>query len=474
MLLVYLNFKPTKMKKILLFLTLCFTIPCLSQDVNGDWYGALNVYGSVLPLEMHIDGNKKDLTGTLDSPSQKSFGMELSELSVKKKMLHFKVAAVNVEYTGIITTDGIEGTFTQNGLDFKLNFTKEKPIPVVATRTQTPAKPYPYTVENVSFKNKEANITLAGTLTLPKEGNNFPVVVLISGSGAQDRDETMLDHKPFLVLSDYLTRKGIAVLRYDDRGTAESGGDFDGATSYDFANDANAAVEYLMSRSEINKDKIGLIGHSEGGMIAPLVATLNDNVDFLVLMAGVGVRGDKLLIKQQELLLASAGQKPKDIETLASINRGAYDIVIATETLDDQKEQLTTYFSEKFEGYPISLVPNGIDKEGFAELQVASVSNVWMREFMRFTPNIYLEKVKCPVLILNGTKDLQVDATQNVTAIEKALTTGGNTTFTTHKFENLNHLFQECKTGDPSEYGKIEQTIAPVVLSTIQTWISSL
>lgn len=462
------------MQKLLLILALCFTIPCLSQNVNGDWYGSLDVYGSVLPLELHIAGDKKELKGTLDSPSQKSTGMELSEVSLKKKMLHFKVAAVNVEYNGIVTNEGIEGTFTQNGLDFKLNFSKVKPIPEIVKREQTPSKPYPYLSENVIFENKEANIKLAGTLTLPKEGSNFPVVVLISGSGAQDRDETMLDHKPFLVLSDHLTRNGIAVLRYDDRGTAESEGDFNAATSYDFANDASAAVDYLLTRTEIDTNKIGLIGHSEGGMIAPLIATQNANVDFIVLMAGVGVRGDELLLKQQSLLLKSAGQKQEDITTLEKINSGAYAIVNATETLEDQIEELTTYFSEKFEGYPISLVPNGIDKERFAELQVASVSTPWMRGFMRFTPNVYLEKVTCPVLILNGTKDLQVDAAQNVTAIEYALKSGGNTLYTTHKFENLNHLFQEAKTGDPSEYGKIEQTIAPIVLSTIESWINKV
>jgi len=297
-------------------------------------------------------------------------------------------------------------------------------------------------------------------------------VVLITGSGPQNRDEELMGHKPFLVLSDYLTRNGIGVLRYDDRGCYESKGDFSKATTSDFATDVDAAVTYLKTRKDINLKKIGLIGHSEGGIIAPMVAASRKDICFIVLMAGTGVPGADILLLQQELIGRASGMKEEKLKETKEINRGLYDIIINPKDTTTLTIQMTEYLKLKMKDSPD--IPKDADPDKIIKQEIAQLTSAWMLNFIRYNPAPMLEKVKCPVLAINGSKDLQVPPDVNLPAIEKALKTGGNNKSTVKELPGLNHLFQECKTGSPNEYAGIEQTLSPLALETISNWIKTV
>ena len=337
-------------------------------------------------------------------------------------------------------------------------------------RPQDPIKPYPYYSEEVTFINSKAGITLAGTLTLPSKEGKFPVVVLITGSGPQNRDEELLGHKPFLVLSDYLTKNGIAVLRYDDRGIAESKGDFRTSTTADFADDASAALAYLQTRKEINPKKIGLMGHSEGGVIAPMVASTNKAVAFIVLLAGTGIPGDTLLLMQKALIERAEGATETEVEAGQTANKGAFEIVRNAKSIEQLKTDLTLYYQQIEDKKPTTEDEKAtFDQE--KQAIVDQLTNPWMQYFIKYDPATALEKVKCPVLAINGAKDLQVPPKENLTAIKTALAKANNKTVTTKVFPNLNHLFQECTTGSPSEYADIQQTFSPTAMTMVTEWI---
>jgi fermentation-respiration switch protein FrsA (DUF1100 family) len=365
----------------------------------------------------------------------------------------------------------IAGTFKQGGQSFPLNLSKTKIEKEKLLRLQEPTKPYPYHSEDISFTNEKAGITLAGSLTLPTKEGVYPAVILISGSGPQNRNEELMGHKPFLVLSDYLTKNGIAVLRYDDRGTAMSKGDFKAATTADFALDVEAAIDYLKTRKEIDKKKIGLIGHSEGGLIAPMVASQSKDVAYIVLLAGTGIPGDQLLLLQQKLVGKASGISDADLQKNEASNRAAFDIVKKSKSPEQLTSDLTKYIAQVVTENPSAAKPAGMSNEDFIKLQVTQITSPWMQYFIKYDPAPALQKVKCPVLALNGEKDLQVPPKENLGAIKTALTKGGNKKATIIELPNLNHLFQECKTGSPTEYANIEQTISPTALIEIVNWL---
>ena len=319
-------------KKLLFsFVLTLFALSLSSQDIVGVWSGKLNVMNKELTIVFNIDITELGYSVTMDSPDQGAYGIPCDEVSFDNNRFNISIKTLGVSYSGKLNVDKIEGQFTQSGMNFPLtlNRTADKPIP--PNRPQEPQEPYPYYTEDLTFENKKEGITLAGTLTLPSDKGKHPVVVLISGSGAQDRNQEIMGHKPFLVIADYLTRNGIGVLRFDDRGTAQSGGDFDSATSENFANDVEAAVEYLLSRNDIDKKKVGLIGHSEGGIIAPIVAERNKKVSFIVLLAGTGVRGDELLMKQTRTIAKASGVPDEILDQTGKINRAFYDIILKSD-----------------------------------------------------------------------------------------------------------------------------------------------
>lgn len=452
--------------KTILFLVIAFltTFTMNGQDITGQWNGILKVVpGKQLRVVFHISKTDKGYSSTMDSPDQGVKGIPIASTAFENSTLKITAPNMLLEYDGTLESDSIVGTFKQGGHSFPLNLSKGNIEVKADVRPQEPQKPYPYYSEDVTFKNNKANVTLAGTLTLPKKEGNFPAVILITGSGPQNRDEEVFGHKPFLVISDYLTRNGIAVLRYDDRGVAQSTGDFKKATTTDFASDVESAISYLKTRKEINVKKIGLIGHSEGGIIAPMIAAKSKDVDFIVLLAGSGLQGAQLMLLQKEKIEQAMHIDEKEIAKGQKIFNGAYDIILHSDVADpDLKNKISTYLNQNLDS-------------GATEEQISAITNQivtpWMINFLKYNPVPTLEKVRCPVLAIDGEKDLQVPPKENLTAIKTALEKGGNKNVTTKLFPNLNHLFQDCKTGLPTEYAEIEETFSPVALDEITNWI---
>lgn len=457
---------------------LIFTVASTAQDITGQWYGKLEVPGSPLRLVLHIEQSGMGYTSTLDSPDQGSTGIPVDTTTFENSILDIAISALGLTYVGELSGDSFKGTFTQAGFSLPLELSREPISASDLNRPQEPKEPFPYYSEEVRFHNKDANIRLAGTLTLPKKSESdaterFPVAVMISGSGPQNRDEELAGHKPFLVIADYLTRNGIGVLRFDDRGTAESTGDFESATSADFATDVQSAVDYLKSRKDIEKNNIGLIGHSEGGVIAPMVASKNKDVGFIVLMAGLGIPGSELLAMQGRLIGKAAGQSDADVETSAVIRQKMIDMALESKDILSLREDLITYLKSEAENEETrKLVPAGIDVDQFVESQTNFMATAWMVYFLKHDPAKVLENVTCPVLAINGGNDLQVPAKENLSGIGNALKRAGNEKVTLRELPGLNHLFQESATGSPSEYSAIEETFSPKALAVISDWIS--
>lgn len=453
----------TRFYSTLLLLFVFFTAN--AQTFQGDWYGKLDV-GVKLPLVLHIKEIKKNkYDATLDSPSQKSFGIKANEVKVKKDSIFIQFNTLGAEYRAAAEKGHLNGTFIQYGTSYPLVLVTDSAAIAPPKRLQQVKGPFPYNAEDVSFKNEKDNVTLAGTLTYPKTGTNFKAVILVSGSGPQDRNEEMLDHKPFLVIADYLTRNGIAVLRYDDRGVGKSTGSFSESNVYDFKNDAEAAVAYLRTLPNIDQAQIGVIGHSEGGMIAEMLASeAPKTVNFAIFLAAPAVPLDSLMIQQNRDVLATSGMSSAEVDTYIENIRVLYQRLKTDENC--KEECLLQLMKENFADY---------NDKPMQYLSLATQLNTnWFRAFLSFEPSNYLEKITIPVLALNGNKDIQVKGEPNLKAISKGLDKAGNNDFMTILYPNLNHLFQPCETGAISEYQDIEITIAEKVLKDMTNWILTL
>jgi len=477
-----------KVNKILFINLICFALIIMvgidiivsaqQQDtseisIEGIWQGKLKVPGTELRVVFKISKNPDGtLTATLDSPDQGVTGIPVEEVIFEDNTLRLEVKSAGAVFEGKVSEDFlvIEGEWKQSGGVFPLTVKRvDKAIEIL--RPQVPKKPYPYTEEEVAYENKEAGITLAGTLTLPPGKGPSPAVLLISGSGPQDRNETIYNHHPFLVLADYLTRQGIAVLRVDDRGVGESTGDFSQATSVDFASDVLAGIEYLKTRKEINPEQIGLIGHSEGGLIAPMVAVKSPDVAFIILMAGTGLTGEEILYLQGALISRAMGVSEEDIAKNRQFNEKIFSLIKEEKDKKTIEEKLRQMFMEDWAELNEEEKSRIGDPEVFLEAQLKSLLSPWLKFFLTYDPKPTLNKVKCPVLAINGEKDLQVPPKENLSAIEEALKVGGNQNYTIKELPGLNHLFQTAQTGLPAEYAKIEETISPVALKIISDWI---
>jgi hypothetical protein len=372
----------------------------------------------------------------------------------------------------------VKGKWTQNGLSFDLTLVPDaapsEETLTVPSRPQTPTAPFPYSIEEIVFENSVDGVRLAATLTLPHSDKPCLAVVLISGSGPQDRDESMANHKPFWVIADHLSRHGIAVLRFDDRGTGTSTGDFAAAASENFSRDAEAAFDHLIKDPRIRRDATGLIGHSEGGMIAPMVAARRSDVAFAVLLAGTGVNGREILLSQGQLILRAMGISDEtQLQAQRATQLAIFDSVLNAPTEATQDDLIAAAMRRLADSLPAE----ALKEEGLRQAVSAGISQMrspWFREFLTHEPGPILEKVKCPVLALNGEKDVQVDPDLNLPAIQKALQKAGNQHFETVELPGLNHLFQTCRTGSLDEYQTIEETISPVVLERMTTWILQL
>jgi hypothetical protein len=413
------------------------------------------------------------LVATPDSPDQGAKNIPLGKVILKDKQLIIEAPALTGEYKGIITSDStIDGTWTQGGAKFNVILTKLTKN-LVITRPQEPKPPFPYTSEDVKFTNEKFNISLAGTLTFPSGPGPFKTVVMITGSGAQNRNEELMGHKPFLVIADYLSRNGIAVLRYDDRGVGGSQGKYSEATSADLATDVEAAINYLKNNPKINQHEIGLIGHSEGGLIASIVASTNHNIGFIVSLAGPGINGEEIILRQTRDISQISGLDETHVKEATEINKKLYDVLKKEKNNDKAEIKILALYKELLKQNKTS---DGDAENAVNQMKYSFGANryTWFRYFIMTDPTKYWKKVKCPVLALDGEKDLQVAATLNIPAIEKAVRASGNKSVKTLIFPDLNHLFQHCKTGLPAEYNSIEETFSPEVLKTMADWILAL
>ncbi|MDP6407911.1 MAG: alpha/beta fold hydrolase [Planctomycetota bacterium] len=442
-----------------------------SARLRGTWEGVLEIgpveLRIVLELEREEDGR---LGGHMVSPDQSPLEIPITRVdALPGDQVRICVGSVFVTFSVALDESErqLSGTYRQGGrsLDVTLARVEE---PTVVRRPQEPTAPFPYGSEQVRFENAAGGVHLAGTLTIPEGEGPFPAVLLISGSGAQDRDETIFQHKPFWVIADHLSRRGIAVLRVDDRGMGEStaGSDPAAATTEDFVGDALAGVGFLASREEIAGDRIGLVGHSEGGVIAPLAAVRSEQVAFIVLLAGPGVRGDELLLLQVEALGRAEGLPPDELERSLATQRTLFEILLDATLTEPERVAAAR---ATLEASPD--LSEGEQGEGEVEAALAQMASPWVRWFVRHDPAPVLERVRCPLLAVNGTLDLQVPSAENLAAIEAALVRGAHTDYEVRAFEGLNHLFQHCATGQVKEYGKIEETFALDVLELLAGWI---
>lgn len=428
-----------------------------AQDIAGVWYGTIKVPGQELPLSFTIKAAGEQYSATISVPKQglKDFGVKVATFS--NDTLTLEIPQLTFVYKGVVGKDEmIKGKLTQLGQELPLDLGREKTYSD-AKRPQEPKPPYPYISEDIKFRNEAADINLAGTITIPQGGGKYPAVVLVSGSGSQNRDEEVFDHKPFLVLSDYLTRNGIVVLRYDDRGFAESEGDRLTATTEDNAADAMAGVHYLRGRKEVNPDQIGVIGHSEGGIIAFMLAAKEKGVAYVVSMAGSAIRGDSILLLQKEDAGRKYGVTEEALAEARKINRSVNNAVLNSSTKEDAVEKLMEIYGTS---------------EG-TKMEIAQMSSDWMRFFIKYDPVTAIRKIRIPVLVLFGDKDYQVSAGPNAESFEKNVPRS-NKAAEVKIYPDRNHLFQHSTTGMPGEYQEIEETINPEVLQDIVEWIKKV
>jgi uncharacterized protein len=465
---------------VLVFAALFSSIPLSAQNpvdkriLAGSWLGYLEAGGITLRIVYNLRLNDKDsLTASMDSPDQGASNVPLGRVIARNDSLIILAPYLMGNYKGSIKSDTlIEGTWTQKGRKYPMDIVKIR-RQLLTNRPQEPKPPFPYTSEDLTFTNNKFNISLAGTLTMPSGNGPFPAAILITGSGPENRDEAVYGHRPFLIIADWLTRNGIAVLRYDDRGVGKSQGNYATATSADMATDAEAAWLFLKNNPKINPDAIGLIGHSEGGLIAPIAASANPGVAFIVSLSGMGVTGEKISLRQSADLNRVSGASEEQIRETNDINQQLYDVVKSEK--DDYKAEAKVLDTYRKILTDQKLPPEKVE-EGVSNMQSGFGAAVypWFRYYLITDPADYWKKVKCPVLALNGDKDLQVAADMNLSAIEKALKSSGNNNIKTILLPGLNHLFQHCTTGLPSEYNKIEETFSPEVLKIISDWIISL
>ena len=469
--------------KLLILVISFFTALQLHAQINftGSWQATLKVAGE-LELILHVTQLPDDTyAATFDSPDQNALGIKCDTVITKEDPsgdeLTFTINKYKVSYTGKLLNDStLAGTFTQ-GANIPLEFHRTTALVVrEIKRPQTPKPPFPYKVEEVVYNGN--GLQYGGTLTIPQGSGSFPAIVLISGSGQQDRDETIFNHKPFAVLADALTRAGFIVLRVDDRGIGNSTGNFAASTSADFAKDVNASIGYLKTRREVNDKKIGLLGHSEGGMIAPMVASSGKNVKFIVLLAAPGVQIMDLMAEQNAAIMRSAGIDSLFAESFKTVYTQMINAIVnAPDTTIAMNNALQALNSLQAKADTNNLKKLGFrspdDNRSYIRQQISVVSNAWFKYFIRFDPQPYLTKLKkVKVLALNGSKDVQVVSKQNLPAIRTALVKGKTKTFEVKELPGLNHLFQTCNKCTVMEYGRLEETFSQVALQSITGWLN--
>lgn len=443
----------------------------------GRWQGALKEIRD-LKMSFNITEEGGKLNATLDVPTQGAKDLACTEINITPEdSVFIKWKMLNAEYVGkLVDVNKIDGVWVQNGLAIQLVMTRTIGR-IELNRPQTPKPPYSYYSEDILFYNANKSMYYGATITTPKDDEKHPALILISGSGPQNRDEELFDHKPFAVVADYLTKKGYVVLRVDDRGVGKTGGDRTNATSADYAKDVVEAINYLKTRPEVDKKKIGLYGHSEGGLIAQLVAAENKDVNFIIMMAAPGVKVTQGMTEQNIAILKSAGISNEVAENYGKL----YHDMVTGITVSTSREEAQNKIGAAFDKWKsttdtntvklLTGVSDSASREMFVFKFVDALWNKWMVYFMQYDPKPVLEKLNCKVLALNGDKDIQVLSRSNLEGIQKALAKSKSKDFETREVQGVNHLFQECKACTAQEYGELEQTLKPEVLEIVGNWL---
>lgn len=476
------------MKRFIAIATLLCT-GCLlhAQPLTGNWEGALAVNEMELPVIFHLSKDSSGKwSGTMDSPKQMAFGLKCSSIITTGDSVIIEMKSFGGRYAGILTTDKkrIDGNWSQGGQSLPLHLTKTgDQVSVQALkRPQTPKPPFNYFADSVTYSNADGSITFGATITRPmnKMMKKYPAVILITGSGQQDRDETLFKHRPFAVIADYLTRQGIVVLRVDDRGKGKTTGNFRTSTTLDFANDVEAGIDYLKSRNDIDPDRIGLIGHSEGGIIAPMVAAKRQEVSFIVLLAGPGIPVTQLMEQQNADILASGGMPQQDVDQYITLYRTLTQTILQeTDTSRIGAKAMAAFISWQQKTPAITVqqttgVTDEKSRDEFVGSFIAELRNPWYRYFLHINPADHLRRLKCAVLALNGEKDIQVAAKPNLEAIRSIMVEKMVKTFKVQSLPGLNHLFQHCNTCTTAEYGMLEETFSTEALQIMGDWIQQV
>ncbi len=465
-------------KSVLFTLALLFiglsTVNLKAQDITN-WYGELNVSSTTLPITLKIEKKADTTIILMGSPAQTDRMFGVTKQRVTKDSIIFSIKNMGVVYRGKYneTEDTIKGLFKQGVMLQDLSLGKTKDV-YELKRPQEPKPPYPYFEQELGFKVKGVDYDFKGTLTLPSRGGVYPCVILITGSGMENRDEEVFGHKPFKVIADYLTRNGIAVFRYDDRGWAAKTVDpkIIDATTLDFANDAQAAFDMLKTNPNIDSKRIGMLGHSEGGPIVSICASKNSDIKFIILLAGSGMKGIDVLLQQNEVIFKKDKAPQYLIDVQLAALREAYKLIKKDLSNEEIKKRMNKWFDAESKKHSMEEWKNIQFSSDASRIQFISfLTTNWAKTFLKLDPSDYLKKVKQPVFALNGTKDVQVLYQYNLPAIENAMKQAKNEHFSEYKAEGMNHLFQECKTCTVDEYSKIEQTISPIILEKLRDFI---
>lgn len=445
-----------------LLIPLLFIILQSQAQIEGYWKGEIDLGVQKLETAFDIKSDGNGYSATFDVPAQGAFDIPVDETTFQDGKLQLTMSAMGASYFGLLIQDVIEGEFTQHGMTFPLNLAKAEKKEQQKARPQDPQPPFKYQIEEVTFVNEKEGNKLVGALTIPYGEGPFPAMVLVSGSGQQNRDEELMNHRPFWVIADYCALHGIAVLRYDDRGVGGSTGEVKNATTMDFSYDAETAFDYLRSRKEINATKVGILGHSEGGIINFMVSSRRPEVAFLVSLAGPSVNGIEVLKEQQAAILRASGMTEEMVQFSGKANAQMFDIIEASSS----REEADSLLRQLLKGW-------GYNEE-LTEQTVGQMASPWMYYFLKYDPTEAIIKTNCTALLLNGSKDLQVIASQNLTGYEKIIAEHGKTNLTLRELPDLNHLFQHCETGSPNEYFEIEETISPEVLEMIVEFVKGI
>jgi len=445
------------------------------EGAAGEWKGALEAGPVTLRLALHVKPAEDGGVGAVFDSLDQGVTLTVDRITLDEGVLRFAIDRIGGVFEGTMNDDGsaVEGTWSQGGQTLPLTLYRSAE-PFALKRPQTPQAPFPYERREVTFLNEKAGIRLAGTLLVPDGEGPFPAVVFVSGSGAQDRDEALMGHRPFLVIADALARRGIASLRYDDRGFGASQGDHMGSTVDDFATDAEAALGLLAAQPKIDPKAVGILGHSEGGLTGPKVAARNPAVDFLVLLAPPGEPLQALLKRQGQALMKLQGVDQALIDdTMAAQEKSLELVADPSISTDELRDRLRTAAEARRKKYTA-------EQQAALDLDDASIDQAvqvgtspWFRSLMREDPAVALGKVQVPVLALFGGKDFQVDPEVNSEALRSALRKAGDDDVTIRVLPGLNHLFQHAETGSIAEYGTIEETISPEVLQLVGDWIEA-